>query len=541
VHPRIGTPADLPALVTADGLPVSRESLAGGPVVVEFFFEGCEPCTRTMPEVATGIARFTDAHAASHAGIAPKVRHLAVSADEKAVTDAALRSKLAEFGGVGELVRDPDVVAARALGIESLPATVILTGDGTIAYVLVGPHGPIADDVAATLTAVAAGTPTGPLVRERYERRLRSYRRELDRASGTGTVEPLPEQVIAPRRQPVRFKLEPAWRAERVAMPGNLVCLDAAQDVAEPRIVVLDGWRTVVELDAEGHEVARHELELPRDTGVGFLRTATDAAGRRWWLAGARGGQHVFVFDADWKKQATYPEPGGAVHDGISDAEMGDLDGDDTPEIVVAYRGSVGVQAATLEGKRLWRDRSLGSVIDVALGPPAPAGERRDVLCVTGAGRLARATPDADEPATASGADRPTLKGVSAGPVAPDAAWALVGIEGAAVGEQAAVGLDPASLAETWRLPLAEGVHRAGPIEPIAWADLLGTPRRQWLIAAPDGSVTVAWADGRVVDRYFHGRPLVGLGGYRHDGRSFVVLATRGGLEALRVDDVALD
>jgi hypothetical protein len=75
----------------------------------------------------------------------------------------------------------------------------------------------------------------------------------------------------------------------------------------------------------------------------------------------------------------------------------------------------------------------------------------------------------------------------------------------------------------------------------VAWADLLGTPRRQWLIAGPDGSVTAAWADGRVVDRYFHGRPLVGLGGYRHADRGHVVIATRQGIEAFAVDDVALD
>lgn len=541
VHPRIGTPAELPPLTTTDGLPISRESLAGSPVVIEFFFEGCEPCTRTMPQVASGISQFVAAHAASHEGARPTVRHLAVSADERAVTDAALRKKLAEFGGVGELVRDPDVVAARALGIESLPATAILAADGTIADILVGPHGPIADDVAASLTAVAAGTPTGNLVQERYDRRLRSYRRELARASGTGAVAPLPEQVIAPRRQPVRFKLEPSWRAERVAMPGNLVCLDASQGVADPRIVVLDGWRTVVELDATGHETARHELELPRDSGVSFLRTAVDAAGKRWWLAAARGGQHVFVFDAEWQKQATYPEPGGAIHDGIANADIADLDGDGTPEIVVAYLGSVGVQAATLEGRRLWRDRSLGSVIDVALGPPAAEGERRDVLCVTGSGRLARATPGADTAASPPGTAELMLKSVSAGPVAADAAWALLGIEATAVGEQATLGIDPLSLAETWRMPLADGVHRAGPIEPVAWADLLGTPRRQWLIAAPDGSVSVAWADGRVVDRYCHGRPLVGLGGYRHEGQGFIVVATRGGLEALRLDDVALD
>lgn len=76
---------------------------------------------------------------------------------------------------------------------------------------------------------------------------------------------------------------------------------------------------------------------------------------------------------------------------------------------------------------------------------------------------------------------------------------------------------------------------------PAEGADLLGTPRRQWLIAAPDGSVTVAWADGRVVDRCRRGATLVGIGGYPEGNDGFVVLATRDALESYRIDDVALD
>jgi hypothetical protein len=108
------------------------------------------------------------------------------------------------------------------------------------------------------------------------------------------------------------------------------------------------------------------------------------------------------------------------------------------------------------------------------------------------------------------------------------------------MGKNMAVGLGPLP-SLFWELDLTDGVHRDGPIEPVAWADLLGTPRRQWLIAAPDGSVTVAWADGRVVDRYRHGAPLVGIGGYRDGEHGFVVIATKESLEGYRVEDVALD
>ena len=53
--------------------------------------------------------------------------------------------------------------------------------------------------------------------------------------------------------------------------------------------------------------------------------------------------------------------------------------------------------------------------------------------------------------------------------------------------------------------------------------------------------MTVAWADGRVVDRYRHGRPLTGIGGYREGGDATIVIATRDAVEGYRVEDVALD
>jgi hypothetical protein len=363
----------------------------------------------------------------------------------------------------------------------------------------------------------------------------------VELGASAGGVTRLPEQVITPQKQPVRFKLERAWRAGGVALPGNVICLDAAQDAAAPRIVALDGWRTIVELDAQGAERGRHELDLPADAGIGFLRMAPGKDGGRWWLAGRRGGQHVFVFDDAWRLHLTYPEPGGTVHEGISDAEIADLDGDGTPEIVVGYLGTVGVQVATLAGERLWRARSATPVVDVAVRPPAAGGTTREVLVVAGDGRIVRASGDPQGEAGSTPPSEAPLISLASGPVAEAGAWALVGIASERIGSQMAVGIDSSTLSRSWTLPLGDGVHRDGPIEPVAWADLLGTPRRQWLIAAPDGSVTVAWADGRVVDRYQHGKPLVGIGGYRQGERGHIVLATREGLEAFTVTDVALD
>ena len=549
----VGKAATPFVLAALDGTTVSSESLAGSMVVLEFFHTGCDACRRSMPQVIRTVEAFTTGAAGgrSAAPVIP-VKHFAVSVDETDVPDDALREKVTLWGGAGTILRDPRSVAATAFEISTFPAVVVLTPTGTVADVLLGHDHQLAKDLSATLAAVAAGTPTGPLLRDRFETRLRDYRELLEKVAGGGAVERMPPQQITPRRQPDRFKLVRAWQAEGVAMPGNVVCFD---DGGAGRIVALDGWRTVVVLDPSGRELARHELDLPADAAVGFLRTAVDAAGKRWWLGGNRGGQQVFVFDDTWKLHAAYPGWESPSHAGIRTAQLVDLNDDGAPEIVVGYYGTVGVQAASLEGHRLWRERSFDTVLDVVPDAPTQEGSR-GLVCVNGHGRLVPVTMEGRgaEARPVEGAGQgpgegrqqpdwsasPAVASLFAGPVAPDGRWAFLGLASPSVGTNMAVGLGPLP-DQFWELDLPDGVHRDGPIESVAWADLLGTPRRQWLIAAPDGSVTVAWADGRVVDRYRHGAPLVGIGGYRDGNEGFIVIATKDALESYRVDDVALD
>jgi hypothetical protein len=357
--------------------------------------------------------------------------------------------------------------------------------------------------------------------------------------------EPSAEQAIAPREQPIRFKLVHEWTAAGVSMPGTIVCLDddearSAAEGLEPAVavVVLDGRRTVVVLDARGRELARHSLRIPDDAEVHCLRTAVDSRRKRWWLGVARAAPRVFLFDDVWTLRATYPSPDGPAREPIGGAQLADCDGDGSPEIVVAFGGAGGVEAASLDGRRLWHARSIAAVGDVALDAPRPAGGR-GLVCTDGLGRLTRIAADGVAGAARMAGSR-GIHRLFGGPVAPDAAWALVGFAACEDGGTEAVGIGP-DLERAWSLELCRGPHRAGPIEPVAWANLLGTQRRQWLIAAADGSVTVAWADGGVVDRYRHGAVLVGIGGYRHDNGGHIVIATPEAVECHRLDDVALD
>ncbi len=536
----VGKPAPRFTLSGADGATIAPADLTGAPAVLEFFHAGCDRCGESMPRIAQAVKAFVARQAPTSD---PAIRHYAVSVDELDVRAADLRDKLDHWGGTGTFVRDPRSMAASGFEIESFPAVVVLAADGVVADVLQGPDQRIGADVAATLATLGDGGSTAALVRDRFESRLREYRESLARVAGDGAAERIPPQEIAPRRQPDRFKLVKAWRAEGIALPGNVICV---QEGDAARVVALDGWRTVVLLDTAGREAARHELDLPPDAAVGFLRTAVDGSGRRWWLGGERGGQRVFVFDETWKLHATYPEWEGSRHAGIRTAQLVDCDGDGGPEIVVGYAGTVGVQVARLDGHRVWRDRSLDTVLDVVADVPREGGGQ-GLVCVDGRGRLVPFAPQlpdaapAPSPAPQPGwAPSPAVAALFSGPVAPDGRWAFLGLSSPRLGKNQAVGLGPDD-AQFWQLDLPDGVHRDGPIEPVAWADLLGTPRRQWLIASPDGSVIVLWADGRVVDRYRHGAAIVGLGGYRSGKDGFIVIATKDAVEGYRVDDVALD
>ena len=537
LSPLVGRRAEAFSVTGLDGRPIDRDALAGGPAVIEFFFSGCEAAGRTMPLVAAGIDRFRAARQAADRP-AIEVRHLSVSLDDADVGVDALRKQLAEYGGVGGLARDPRGAAAESLGVRECPAAVILAADGTVADVIEGEHARIDADVAATLATLADGGDATRLVRDRQATRLREYTARLARAAGKGggDPEPRPEPVIPPRRQPLRFKLARAWRASGVSLPGHLVCLDESRAADEPRVVVLDGWRDVVELDARGAELGRHRLAIPEGAAVRYLRTAVDGAGRRWWLGGARDGRQVFVFDADWRLQAAWP-PAAADGGGVSAAALLDLDGDGAPEIVTGQAPSGGVQAATLAGRRLWPEPAVGPILDLAPGPPGDAA--RGLWCLADDGRIVPVSlaGRAGMPAAVGGW---RLRSLVAAPLSADGGWAAIGIAASAEGRTAAVGI-AADGAAAWELPLAAGGRQEAAVEPIAWADLLGTPRRQWLVAAADGAVTVAWADGGVVDTYHHGAVVVGIGGFRHAGGGFVVLATRTAVEAFRVEDVALD
>jgi len=113
--------APLPCL--GEGPEVSLAGLEGEPTVVNLWASWCGPCVEELPALQA-------LHSAS------QVRVLGV------LTQDTVRQGLAAAGGLG--VTFPSVVddageVRRSLGLQVLPATVLLRPDGTVAHRYVGP------------------------------------------------------------------------------------------------------------------------------------------------------------------------------------------------------------------------------------------------------------------------------------------------------------------------------------------------------------------------------------------------------------------
>lgn len=519
----LGKPVPDFSFAGADGKMLGPKAFAGKVVVIDFWASWCGPCRVKLPLVEKVFAKYKTSD---------KVAFLAVSVDAPETPDKDLQTTFSDLGVTLPVARDPQQDAAKKFYVSAIPASCILGPDGVVQDIQAGFRPSHDTELAEKIEKLLAGTdihsqPLAQLAEERkqYATWLEQWVKEGIFVAPSALELDLPPATIAPRSEPKHVKLSALWQSRDVKSPGNMLVV--AEPNRPPRLLVLDGGRSVAELDATGKPAAFHPLDIPEYQVAVFLRTFAVGEKRFFAVTGTMQRQ-VHVFDAQWKRIASFPaDPAEGPQPGVADAHLADLDGDATPEIYVAYFGEGGVHAASLEGKRLWANRSLSMVSRLAILPPDGRAPGR-LVCTNALGSLVVLDAQGKRLDEFRVPNR-LLHWIVAGQPAGGQP-ALAGLFLADATASVAIGVSTTGQ-ELWTYPLPQGLHQRA-VEQVVFAELPPPLGNVWIFPGPDGSVHLLAVDGKPIDQFHYGEALCGLATLVLDGKPVLVVATPQGVEA---------
>lgn len=513
-------------MVGLDGRKIAPTDWAGKAAVVLFWSLGNN-------ESKDALEKLNAAYVACRSR--SDVVFLAVSIDPAGpggVTDAELREVLTTRKIEIAAARDEQQSSLAAFDVRFVPNLYVVGRNGVIEDNEIGLNPQLAEDLPKRLDRLAQGESLTADARKRFDERLKRYEQSQAAAAGNDAASALPKTSIAPAAEPQKLKLTRLWHAGEIAKPGFLLLTDGKE--GKPRLIVADGLRGVVELDENGKIVDRPKLDLPTapvEAVVSFWRTAIDKQGRRVFVGSAGAQQQLHVFDAHFKRLLSYPD---GTHAGISDVQLGDLDNDGEPELLVGYWGVVGLQSVGLDGTRRWANRRLPeNVLRLAVSRLDSRGKRL-LLATTGVLTVA-VIDDAGETLKEMPVGSRAVRLVAVDDLTGDGSIELCGIATTGPGTDVAVGFNAAG-DELWNYPLPPGVQPVPELqnEIVVAGKLLADEPGYWIFAGADGTVHFVGHDGTLRDRFAWGKPLHGLAVGEFGGAPTLLLSDADGVSALR-------
>ena len=429
------------------------------------------------------------------------------------------------------IIRDLEATGQNVFGIPATPALIVLDSNSTVQVFDIGLNPDVARRLPKMLDDILDGSDiAAEMIRQRKVQRG-AYEKQLAMASVEGEITSwdLPKTEIVRKSEPKQLGLTLLWTCDEIDRPGNIHVLDDSNE--RPTILVHDGTRSVVEIDIDGQVVQRHDLPLPDDAAVTDLRAATDEHGRQCFVALKNLSRQVFVFDPHWRLQARYPNDE-QDHEGVRDAQIADLDGNGSLEVVVGFWGLVGLHAFDLSGSRIWSNRYVAPVLSLALSP-IDNQQQRKVLATSDRGLIVAFNSSGNqEPGRQVGA-RSIYHIASAYPAKQTTA-SYCGLAYSPDGTHWAVALD-SELVEQWSYPLPPPTHQ-NPIRTVISGRFLSQDSVQWLMPCADGSIHIVTENGDFFDYFYYGKRLHGLAATRWNDQAVLLVATEGEVVAWAVN-----
>ena len=527
----LGKPVPEFKFVTAAGEERESKSLSGKVTVIDFWATWCGFCLKGMP----GVEEVRKKYAGND-----KVQFLAMSVDSPDITNADIVATLKRIKcdppWARMALKDPKEFYDM-FQVGGIPAMAIISADGHVQMLHIGMDPRIMENLPPKIDALLKGEDLAKQATEAWDVKMRDYKRKVKEATVDiqAVIVDIPRAQVAKASQPVQFQLAPLWTAADVKEPGNLLVpsqSSAEQKGTNDQIFVIDQIHDVVELDATGKIVARHKNVAATDSPLTWIHSAADKEGKRLFVIGGLGQSQFHVFDDRWERVLSYPTDGEAQ---VFDVVPADLDGDGKLELCVGYYGAAGLQVVSLDGKRLWNNRTLESVNDIAVTEPDSNGKRR-VLCTHQGGTLAVFSSDGQ-------ADTPlqlpqfAVMQVSSADLDGDGRNEYCVLAADDAGSRQLVGLRMGPLGGefTWRRPIPSGEHDR-PLEALTSGQFSAGQPAVWIVAGADGSVNVFSADGTPVDQFNTGDILTGLAAATIDSKPALLISHPDRLLALRVE-----
>lgn len=526
--------------VDAEGQPLNLQRLAGKPAVLEFWAKNDPYSQYPLRQIQTLLADYRD----RVQFWAVSVDHVTEGLDSRAVSNEELQNLLKSWQVDIPLARDPMNDAERSFSAAyrpqggTVPAMAVLGADGTVQTYHLGSVPDLAERLGATLDKILSGVDLAQEEKNSFQKMKEELGRLIREAESNGLYTFPVEEIVgkasvqaAPVSQPERHRLTEVYRCEALKSPGNLLVFDSPGDGAQTpdsRVLVVEDSNTATEIGWDGQIVARYVLKPTPPDGVDFLRTSQDAAGNRLFAAWGMGGRQLLVFDENFQPVLRFPPDDAPPHQGLADVRLLDLDDDGKLDLAVSYLGIGGVQGVSLEGKRIWGNRTVS--VAFRMSEVLRSDGRKSILVTnTGNGGAVELSLSGERLREVIVPGR-TITWLAAADLDGDGQSELCGLDVTDYGQIEAFGFDLEGR-ELWKYRLPRGMAEY-PVEQITWGPLEGGSEQQWVLAAADGSVHVIDKSGTLVDRFNSGKTLSGVAAGRKDGKSVIIMAHPTGVEA---------